>query len=531
MLLREFTQQEGIVDAAVQFHKELNPKLWHGNVLKPKVRYKLLQIAKHFVDFINIPEIGLKDITISGSNAAYSYTPLSDIDLHLVVSIPPDDAMLLKPLYDAKKNQYNYVHDIKIRGIDVELYVQDEEQKHHSLGIYSVLNNKWVEEPTMGTIKVHDGDVKAKVANYLNKIMQALTDDDINNVLEVQEEISRLRKAGLEQGGEFSVENIAFKVLRAKGFIGKLKQHLLDLQDRLLSLETLNMKRDEIIGEHKKGRRAVIYNKKPKTVVEPPKPRNFVAKNATTSGAGAHTDKKKAAKQGQTKHKGQMDMAEAYGRYGRRDAYQRDYDSSVSGMGRPHRDMSDEANLLYIYRDGRVKQRMVNNPDERQARAEGFRDTVEQALKLHGIIRSKFDPKKWVQKSGDKWVQVHPFGKPEDTTEDVQQDLTVAKDDDKSTQLIDKNTGVTQTIDKTNPKAPRLTQDPQGKLILTAPGGQATGTAEKPNFVGKTVSVMPTEATHNTSASPSQPGDEEDSINTKSVHEDNAVLALIRGVK
>lgn len=36
---------------------------------------------------------------------------------------------------------------------------------------------------------------------------------------------------------------------------------------------------------------------------EPPKPRNFVAKNAKTSGAGAHKDKKRAAKQGSDKHK------------------------------------------------------------------------------------------------------------------------------------------------------------------------------------------------------------------------------------
>ena len=44
---------------------------------------------------------------------------------------------------------------------------------------------------------------------------------------------------------------------------------------------------------------------------EAPKPRNFVAKNATTSGAGAHKDKKKAAKQGDVKHKGKMmDIAE-----------------------------------------------------------------------------------------------------------------------------------------------------------------------------------------------------------------------------
>ena len=44
---------------------------------------------------------------------------------------------------------------------------------------------------------------------------------------------------------------------------------------------------------------------------EPPKPRNFVAKNAKTAGAGAHKDKKKAEKQGDVKHKKQaMDMAE-----------------------------------------------------------------------------------------------------------------------------------------------------------------------------------------------------------------------------
>ena len=37
--------------------------------------------------------------------------------------------------------------------------------------------------------------------------------------------------------------------------------------------------------------------------VEAPKPRNFVAKNAKTAGAGVHKDKKKAEKQGDVKHK------------------------------------------------------------------------------------------------------------------------------------------------------------------------------------------------------------------------------------
>ena len=112
-------------------------------------------------------------------------------------------------------------------------------------------------------------------------------------------------------------------------------------------------------------------------------------------------------------------VAEAgmYRRSGSRSAYDRDYASSVSSMGRPERDMSDESNLLYIYKDGRVMKRMVSNTVEREARAEGFRDTPEQALKMHGIIRSKFKPGKWVQKQGDQWMEVFPFGKPDDIAE------------------------------------------------------------------------------------------------------------------
>ncbi len=70
------------------------------------------------------------------------------------------------------------------------------------------------------------------------------------------------------------------------------------------------MKANEFLIEHKKNRKAKKYNVKPTTVAEPSKPRNFVAKNAINTGAGAHKDKKKAAKQGDTKHKNKA-MAEA----------------------------------------------------------------------------------------------------------------------------------------------------------------------------------------------------------------------------
>ncbi len=239
MLLREFTR-EGLVDSAVVFHNQLNPSLWQGSQLKPIVRYKLLEIAKDFIEFINIPSISLQDITLSGSNAAYTYTENSDIDLHLVVKIPAAAEFHLKPLYDAKKNQYNFNHNIKIKGIDVEVYVQPITDKHHSAGIYSVLDDQWISKPVKQRVNIDDNDVEMKVRNYLNKIKLALRSKDIEVANQVKDRINSLRKTGLERAGEFSVENIAFKVLRAKGYIDQLRQHIYDLQDMALSLENKN---------------------------------------------------------------------------------------------------------------------------------------------------------------------------------------------------------------------------------------------------------------------------------------------------
>jgi hypothetical protein len=238
MYLRELTQ-EGVVDSAVIFRDKLNPSLWKNNQLKPIIRYKLLQIAKNFVDFIGIKKLNLKDITISGSNAAYTYTEQSDLDLHLIVNIPADQEMQLKQLFDAKKNQYNFTRKIKIKGIDIEVYVQGSEDAHHSAGIYSVLNNRWISEPKQERVDINDDDVENKVNSYIGKIRMALKSDNRQQIEAVKDEIAKIRKAGLEQAGEFSVENLTFKVLRAKGYIDKLRQRIRKLEDEELSLRSL----------------------------------------------------------------------------------------------------------------------------------------------------------------------------------------------------------------------------------------------------------------------------------------------------
>lgn len=221
--------------STLYYHDELNPLLWDNGKLKTEIRYKLMAIALHFAKFLNVPKLNLKDITISGSNAAYGYSAQSDVDLHLVVDIPYDRPELPE-LYDAKKNQFNGTYNIKVKDIDVELYVQDARQTHHSAGIYSVLNDHWLSKPKHQPPNIDDKEVKSKARNYSGKINHAMRSNDLNTAKETMADIRRLRKAGLEKGGEYSVENLAFKLLRSRGKIDKFMRFINKLQSAELSL-------------------------------------------------------------------------------------------------------------------------------------------------------------------------------------------------------------------------------------------------------------------------------------------------------
>ena len=233
MRLQEFDK----LSQAVVFHDSLNPALWRDGQMLPDVRNKLLKIARDFQQFIGVENFDLVDITVSGSNAAYTYTPNSDIDLHLVVVIPDAHDPELRELFDAKKYQYNDQFDFKIHGYDVELYVQDVEQPHHSMGIFSLLNDRWIQKPKQTKATVDDASVEQKYKTYKGRIAQALKDDDAMTINSLWQSIRDMRKAGLARGGEFSPENLVFKILRAEGDLSDLKQRITDIKTREMSLE------------------------------------------------------------------------------------------------------------------------------------------------------------------------------------------------------------------------------------------------------------------------------------------------------
>ena len=223
---------------AIAFHDQLNPKLFHGQQLRPDVDEQLKVIAQDFLSELGVKDLDVKDITISGSNAAFSYTPNSDLDLHILVDLSQysDDAVY-QELFHAKKNLYNESHDITINGIPVELYVQDASEPVVSLGEYSILKNKWIRIPSKRRSNLDQTATKQKYEKLAKIAEYALHSKDLSKVKNVLDTIKRYRQAGLDVGGEFGPENLAYKMLRSQGVITKLYALRDKLHSQRLSIE------------------------------------------------------------------------------------------------------------------------------------------------------------------------------------------------------------------------------------------------------------------------------------------------------
>jgi len=221
----------------VTINRRLNPKIWSQEELKPEVKSKLIEIAEVFQEFIGI-DIDVIDYTITGSNANYTWTEYSDLDLHIIVKGKPSDE--LRELFNAKKALWAQEHNITIKGLPVECYVQGEKEPHHSTGVYSILAGQWLVKPKKTKPKVNDGSVEVKKDSLIHDIETALLSKDTTQLRKVKEKITKMRKAGLERAGEWSTENLVFKVLRNMGLIDKLNDTIKELEDEELSLEQAN---------------------------------------------------------------------------------------------------------------------------------------------------------------------------------------------------------------------------------------------------------------------------------------------------
>ena len=228
------------ISDAITFHDKLNPKLFSGSKLRSEVSDQLKLIAEDFLEELGVSNLDVVDMTISGSNAAYSYTPHSDLDLHILVdmgNLPHDE--VYKELFNAKKNIYNDNHNIKIHGVPVELYVQDAREPVISLGEYSIEKDEWLRLPTKRRANFDQTATKSKYEKLLSLIEIGLQSNDIERVSNILKKIKQYRQAGLDKGGEFGPENLAYKALRSQGLITKLYDLRDKLHDEILTIETM----------------------------------------------------------------------------------------------------------------------------------------------------------------------------------------------------------------------------------------------------------------------------------------------------
>jgi predicted nucleotidyltransferase len=207
-----------------------------------EIKKRLLEISDNFIEFLGI-EFFIHDIVLTGSLANYNWSNFSDIDLHILIDFKETDYKLdiLKEFFESKKNLWNKNHNIKIKKYDVELYVQDVDEKHLSSGVYSVLNDKWLVTPEKSNPMIDDRKIIEKGEEYAKQIDDLISkskdgedvSEELNNL---KDKIKRFRQSGLDDGGEYSYENLTFKLLRRNGYIEKLINLKSKVADKKLSI-------------------------------------------------------------------------------------------------------------------------------------------------------------------------------------------------------------------------------------------------------------------------------------------------------
>lgn len=223
-----------------EIHDNLNPKIWDdAGQLLPDVKSKIIDIVMEFENQTNIP-LDIVDIQLVGSNASYNYNSYSDLDVHIIanfefVDINPE---LLQSIYNTKKAEFNNTYDIKIHGIDIELYVQDIKSTTISNGIYSVCDDKWIKQPKpIKSITKHN--TESELVKWQSHINEVLASNDYDQILNTINILYLVRHNSIAIDGEYGKGNQLFKELRNLGYLTQLKNALNNALSKKLSLESL----------------------------------------------------------------------------------------------------------------------------------------------------------------------------------------------------------------------------------------------------------------------------------------------------
>lgn len=219
---------------------ELNPKMWEDFNLDKEVRSQLLTIAQDFYENVDL-SADVVDIVLTGSLCNYNWSEkYSDYDLHVIIDFDDVDENyeLVEKACDYAKKVWNSQHDIKIKGYEVEIAIQDNDDLDEAIkggrmgGVFSLLNDKWIKRPERAEFEPDEKLISEKAKTIMMQVddIEEESEEDKYDAFEtkiskVWKKIKDYRQSGLDsESGEYSVGNLVFKLLRRNGYIGKIME-------------------------------------------------------------------------------------------------------------------------------------------------------------------------------------------------------------------------------------------------------------------------------------------------------------------
>jgi len=225
----------------------LNSKLFIENngecYLKDDIRQKLGDIADVFIDYLKDQGVNLSvaDIRIVGSSVGHDFTEFSDIDLHIVADFEATtcDTVLLGIALNAERKSFNSTYNISVKGIPVEIYVEDVNAATISNGIYSITYDKWIKfpEPDLPISDEYEALIPGVISNWEDLISKTILSNRLSEIQRVINRLYMIRKNSLETVGRYGAGNHLFKQLRNRGLLDQLKDKRIELISNSLTLE------------------------------------------------------------------------------------------------------------------------------------------------------------------------------------------------------------------------------------------------------------------------------------------------------
>jgi|TARA_A100000172_G_scaffold29850_1_gene17775 hypothetical protein len=226
--------------------EELNQRVWDGDTkVRPEVKAALMEIVQEFMDGLDLG-VEPEDIIITGSLANYNWSKFSDIDLHIIVDFADinDNEEMVKKFFDAVRSNWNKLHNIMVKDHEVEIYLQDAQEPHVSTGVYSLIDDRWLVKPNPTEPEIDEETALKKMKGFAREVDKLVAiyargayEEAFAFAERLKEKLKRMRRGGLETGGVYSPENIAFKMLRRSGDIEQLFDTYTRAYDKIYSLD------------------------------------------------------------------------------------------------------------------------------------------------------------------------------------------------------------------------------------------------------------------------------------------------------